>query len=506
MNINNLTSLMPNMAGSISESTETSNGKSFFESLMNCREEKVDKHKVFVKEKDKDKITEDVVENINKAVNEIEDGSKEEIIEEIMALLQTLNIPIVDNTNLPIIIDLDFTNILEEIGVKLIEDVALEANTESLQFIEIDENKIENKIEDNIDKLLSYLSDKDGNVIKKEKFIELINTTTAQESKDEVAGIDMVKMVFNIDSSNGKENSEDDILAKLLSLEDYELNKTEVTDGEDYISESVDIFTDVLNGKNISSKPSINESNPKIILKKTLSTDVDLEENGELLQFIKIGDNKTEDNIDSHKGKENSEDDILAKLLSLEDYELSKTEVVDGEDYIAEDIAIFADMLNSKNSSIEASINESNPVTVSKETVSTDVVTNIKFMMKNEIQQLTVKVYPKELGEITIKLLSEDGIMKANIKSTSKETYMLLNSNMDEIKKYLSSENIAIKEVNIELYSDDTTYYSGQGFESQFQDENQQGSYFGEESKIINIKEEKEKEVLSEISNVNLLA
>ena len=407
MNINNLTSLMPNMAGSISESTETSNGKSFFESLMNCREEKVDKHKVFVKEKDKDKITEDVVENINKAVNEIEDGSKEEIIEEIMALLQTLNIPIVDNTNLPIIIDLDFTNILEEIGVKLIEDVALEANTESLQFIEIDENKIENKIEDNIDKLLSYLSDKDGNVIKKEKFIELINTTTAQESKDEAAGIDMVNMVFNIDSSNGKENSEDD---------------------------------------------------------------------------------------------------ILAKLLSLEDYELSKTEVVDGEDYIAEDIAIFADMLNSKNSSIEASINESNPVTVSKETVSTDVVTNIKFMMKNEIQQLTVKVYPKELGEITIKLLSEDGIMKANIKSTSKETYMLLNSNIDEIKKYLSSENIAIKEVNIELYSDDTTYYSGQGFESQFQDENQQGSYFGEESKIINIKEEKEKEVLSEISNVNLLA
>lgn len=506
MNINNLTSLMPNMAGSISESTETSNGKSFFESLMNCREEKVDKHKVFVKEKDKDKITEDVVENINKAVNEIEDGSKEEIIEEIMALLQTLNIPIVDNTNLPIIIDLDFTNILEEIGVKLIEDVALEANTESLQFIEIDENKIENKIEDNIDKLLSYLSDKDGNVIKKEKFIELINTTTAQESKDEVAGVDMVKMVFNIDSSNGKKNLENDILAKLFSLEKHELIKTEVTDGEDYISESVDIFTDVLNGKNISSKPSINESNPKIILKKTLSTDVDLEENGELLQFIKIGDNKTEDNIDSHKGKENSEDDILAKLLSLEDYELSKTEVVDGEDYIAEDIAIFADMLNSKNSSIEASINESNPVTVSKETVSTDVVTNIKFMMKNEIQQLTVKVYPKELGEITIKLLSEDGIMKANIKSTSKETYMLLNSNIDEIKKYLSSENIAIKEVNIELYSDDTTYYSGQGFENQFQDENQQGSYFGEESKIINIKEEKEKEVLSEISNVNLLA
>lgn len=449
MNINNLTSLMPNMAGSTSESTETSNGKSFFESLMNCREEKVDKHKVFVKEKDKDKITEDVVENINKAVNEIEDGSKEEIIEEIMALLQTLNIPIVDNTNLPIIIDLDFTNILEEIGVKLIEDVALEANTESLQFIEIDENKIENKIEDNIDKLLSYLSDKDGNVIKKEKFIELINTTTAQESKDEVAGIDMVKMVFNIDSSNGKKNLENDILAKLFSLEKHELIKTEVTDGEDYISESVDIFTDVLNGKNISSKPSINESNPKIILKKTLSTDVDLEENGELLQFIKIGDNKTEDNIDSHKGKENSEDDILAKLLSLEDYELSKTEVVDGEDYIAEDIAIFADMLNSKNSSIEATINESNPVTVSKETVSTDVVTNIKFMMKNEIQQLTVKVYPKELGEITIKLLSEDGIMKANIKSTSKETYMLLNSNIDEIKKYLSSENIEIGRAHV---------------------------------------------------------
>lgn len=394
MSINQLTSLMAQMVPSTSGSKAVAKSESSFKAVMNSKDDRAIKDKVAVKEKDNKKTVEDVLEDINEAMEKLEDGSKEEIIEEIMVLLQMLNLPLEDNTKLPIIIDLEASNLLE--------DVTSEVNGESLQSLDIDELISDEKIE----KLLSYLSDKDGNAIKKEKFIELINISTKANDEDTTAGVEMVKMVFSMDNNIVKE------------------------------------------------KP---------------------------------------------------EDDILAKLLSLEDDELSKVSGNDEEAYIAEDNAMFVELLNSKKST-ESTINESKPVNISKETVSTDMVTNIKYMMKNEIQQLTVKIYPKELGEITIKLLSEDGIMKANIKSTSKETYLLLNSNMEEIKRYLSSENISIKEVNIELYNEDTTYYSGQEFESQFQEEKEQGSYVVEDSKLINTKEDKEEEIVKEVSNVNLLA
>ena len=161
--------------------------------------------------------------------------------------------------------------------------------------------------------------------------------------------------------------------------------------------------------------------------------------------------------------------------------------------------------LNSKNDVASSLISEVKPVAVSRETVATDVVSNVNYMVKNQVEQLTVKIYPKELGEITIKIISEDGIMKADIKSTSKETYTLLNSNMEEIKKHLSNESLIIKEVNIGLY-EDTTYYSGQGFSNEFNDERNKENYFVEDNDSINIHKEENEEISEEISNVNLLA
>ena len=102
------------------------------------------------------------------------------------------------------------------------------------------------------------------------------------------------------------------------------------------------------------------------------------------------------------------------------------------------------------------------PVTVNKQTLDMDIIKNIKFMMKDAISELKVKIYPKELGEMTIKILSEEGIMKAEIKATSKETYNLLNSNLNEIKKLLENQNIKIQDVNIGLYNEDTTFFSGE--------------------------------------------
>ena len=460
MDLGNLNAVIANMGkvdnnsnvnGDNSVKTENKSSNGNFKSVMSSKEDSLSK------------TTEDnktTVENVSKDINEaidkteviekIENGTKEEIIEEVMVLLQALNIPVIDNSNLPIkiylesgntpslefgntsslecintlkninylseIADLNISselinnnnsNVLENINIfeNVIEEVSLN-NGENIDLNEETSSNIINlPIKEivktlNIDKILTVLCDKDGNEIKKDKFIEVVDSSKGESKKDTSQGVEMLKMVFNIDKSNGEQKGEEDILAKLMTM-DKDINKV-----EDYIVEDTPIFTEVLNSKN----------------------------------------------------------DVASSLIS-----------------------------------------EVKPVAVSRETVATDVVSNVKYMVKNQVEQLTVKIYPKELGEITIKIISEDGIMKADIKSTSKETYTLLNSNMEEIKKHLSNESLIIKEVNIGLY-EDTTYYSGQGFSNEFNDERNKENYFVEDNDSINIHKEENEEISEEISNVNLLA
>ena len=480
MDLGNLNAVIANMGkvdnnsnvnGDNSVKTENKSSNGNFKSVMSSKEDYLSK------------TTEDnktTVENVSKDINEaidkteviekIENGTKEEIIEEVMVLLQTLNIPVIDNSNLPIkiylesgntpslefgntsslecintlkninylseIADLNISsepinnnnsnvleninllknntvfeseninifenvnsNVIEEISLNSAENINIDLNQETLSnTTNLPLDKVVTT--DNIDKILTVLCDKDGNEIKKDKFIEVVDSSKGESKKDTSQGVEMLKMVFNIDKSNGEQKGEEDILAKLMTM-DEDINKV-----EDYIVEDTPIFTEVLNSKN----------------------------------------------------------DVASSLIS-----------------------------------------EVKPVAVSRETVATDVVSNVKYMVKNQVEQLTVKIYPKELGEITIKIISEDGIMKADIKSTSKETYTLLNSNMEEIKKHLSNESLIIKEVNIGLY-EDTTYYSGQGFSNEFNDERNKENYFVEDNDSINIHKEENEEISEEISNVNLLA
>ena len=445
MDLGNLNAVIANMGkvdnnsnvnGDNSVKTENKSSNGNFKSVMSSKEDSLSK------------TTEDnktTVENISKDINEaidkteviekIENGTKEEIIEEVMVLLQALNIPVIDNSNLPIKIylesgntsNLDCINTLKNINYlseiadlnisselinnnnsNVLENIDLNEETSSniinlpikeiVKTLNLEEDKVVTT--DNIDKILTVLCDKDGNEIKKDKFIEVVDSSKGESKKDTSQGVEMLKMVFNIDKSNGEQKGEEDILAKLMTM-DEDINK-----GEDYIVEDTPIFTEVLNSKN----------------------------------------------------------DVASSLIS-----------------------------------------EVKPVAVSRETVATDVVSNVKYMVKNQVEQLTVKIYPKELGEITIKIISEDGIMKADIKSTSKETYTLLNSNMEEIKKHLSNESLIIKEVNIGLY-EDTTYYSGQGFSNEFNDERNKENYSVEDNDSINIHKEENEEISEEISNVNLLA
>lgn len=120
-------------------------------------------------------------------------------------------------------------------------------------------------------------------------------------------------------------------------------------------------------------------------------------------------------------------------------------------------------------------------LTVNKTTFTQDLIQDVKYMSTNNLKELIVKVNPGNLGEITIKLIQEDGLMKANLKANSKETTVLLSQNLAEIKKELGDQSIKISEVNIELYNEDTTFFKDGGFggalsQEQGRDENKGSS------------------------------
>ena len=97
-------------------------------------------------------------------------------------------------------------------------------------------------------------------------------------------------------------------------------------------------------------------------------------------------------------------------------------------------------------------------IVIDKSNLGADVIKGIKFMETNNIKDLTVKMNPKELGEITIKIVVESGIMKASISAQNKETYNLLNQNIQDISDKLKSMDIKIQSLDINIYEDSTFF------------------------------------------------
>ena len=95
---------------------------------------------------------------------------------------------------------------------------------------------------------------------------------------------------------------------------------------------------------------------------------------------------------------------------------------------------------------------------IDKSNFGADVIKNIKFMEINNLKDLTVKMNPKELGEITIKLTMESGIMKASISAQNKDTYNLLNQNLQDISDKLKNMDIKIQSLDINIYEDSTFF------------------------------------------------
>ncbi|MBL4937990.1 flagellar hook-length control protein FliK [Clostridium sp. YIM B02515] len=140
---------------------------------------------------------------------------------------------------------------------------------------------------------------------------------------------------------------------------------------------------------------------------------------------------------------------------------------------------------------------------VNKASFNIDLIKAVKYMDINNLKELSVKIMPKDLGQMVIRLTMDNGIMKANITATNKETYDLLNSQLPAISKQLSEQNLSIQSFSLSLSNGDNFLFNGNESNTDGQQKNHK--------KNVGIDAIEDEDLLSEANiqqegNVNLLA
>lgn len=189
-----------------------------------------------------------------------------------------------------------------------------------------------------------------------------------------------------------------------------------------------------------------------------------------------VEDNEESISKDSKFSKETA---ILNKVINGEEKDSKVTRAADFMSYFENSVQKSGEVSSEK------------PIAITKSDLNNDVIKALSYMDKNGVKDLTVKIYPKELGEISISVSMEQGALKAMIKATSKETVEMLALGLKDINEKLNGNNIKIQSVDIGLYEEDTTYYAhGNNQGKAYENGGQSSGEKGRQGSEVNIVEE----------------
>ncbi|ABR36373.1 flagellar hook-length control protein FliK [Clostridium beijerinckii] len=363
----------------------------------------------------------------------------------------------------------DFKNVLKSESDSKVQD-----NTQSTSTVDEKQNPtgVEDTDINNTDELNEKLEEleKESKSASEDKMKDILSELLSLLSKlgikqDNISekGVINSKVGGNETNSTSSNSGLNGIMEKIMELLKNDSVKSKLD------SNSLNLIEKLLGNLNYNIKENATEST-KGNLKGIMSEISDLLENKQ-----NVG-NKVltlEDMLSKNYSQDNSEseDSSASKnntpTVSKEEKFLNSL-VDDNKDDSLNKINLFA----SRTSAIQnQSVNNARGLTINKATFADDLIKDVKFMNTNSLKELTVKVNPGNLGEITIKLVQEDGLIKANLKANSKETSALISQNLSDIKKQLGEQNLKIADVNIELYQDDTTFFNEQSFSGQLSEE-----------------------------------
>lgn len=337
---------------------------------------------------------------------------------------------------------------------------------------------------------LNKLKDMDNKDLKKEEILKSINDT--------------------ILSINNKSN---------LNLKTLDIDKM-MKLSNDEISSYIDLNFDL--DKFIKTGSLDLPTDDEIILPKGLNLDDLSKKTGE-------SNNKLTENM--HKQDENPKDGIKkvdSEIKSLKSYEelslatnINKNNIVDVNqkdkskdeslnilENIADKNASDLSIINNKTFTQEPATNKNLPaVTIRASNIGDDFIKMVKYLKNNNIEEIKVNINPKELGDMTIKLLKDSEVTKVFIHVGKEETFNMLNKNLHDINKHLADLGIKAKDIVVEMKSNDQNFFSdnlSQEFSRKEEQKKQKRSSKNNDIALNSIEDLDEDKI--DESNLNILA
>ncbi|WP_243124056.1 flagellar hook-length control protein FliK [Clostridium tyrobutyricum] len=206
--------------------------------------------------------------------------------------------------------------------------------------------------------------------------------------------------------------------------------------------------------------------NKNIIGETDLKTQIYMELINKLnlkLQNTSINNSETQNNSTSNNNS-NKDADVLNKILNSGD----------SNNKIDKTVNFMTQFNNINNKNTISTENPLENLNINKSSFTEDIIKSIKYMETNNVKDMTVKISPKELGNITINLVMEEGKMKAVITASNKDAYNILNSNIQDLSNKFQNSEIKIQNFSLNLYHEDTTFFKEEGKNRQNQGNSKQ--------------------------------
>lgn len=251
------------------------------------------------------------------------------------------------------------------------------------------------------------------------------------------------------------------------------LNDIEKLNISDKLKQELELNKNILNNivkQNTElNKADMNESNDvqnldMMELRELLDNNVN--ENFEVISKTTENDNKSidlynfdsnrMDNLNSNKNRDDSSD-ILEKLAGVNGNKNGN----------------FGQVIN-KNIDMNKIKNDNANLKQIESNVMDDSIKAIKHMKTNDIQELTIRLRPKELGDMNIQLLKDNESMKAVVTVFNKDVFDSINKNITDLKQHLELTNVNIKDVSVQMHSDNRS--TSDTFDKAFEQQNRQNN------------------------------
>ena len=326
--------------------------------------------------------------------------------------------------------------------------------------------------------------------LKKEEVLKLINNTIDiinNKSSLNLQTLDIDKMMK---LSNDEVNNYIDLnfdFDKFIKTDELEIpTDDEMVLPKDLNLEKVSKKTDELTGK-MAENINKQDGNSKDGIKKVDSEIKSLKSYEEL----SVATNINKNNLVDMNQKDTSKDEGLSILENIADKNGTDLSIINNKTFTQE-------LATSKNPPA---------VTVRASNIGDDFIKMVKYLKNNNIEEIKVNINPKELGDMTIKLLKDSEATKVFIHVGKEETFNMLNKNLNDINRHLSDLGIKAKDIVVEMKSNDQNFFSdnlSQEF-SRKEEQKKQKRNSRSNGTAVNSIEDIDEEKIEE-TNLNILA